>query len=685
MPKIRSFLIALILFTLPLMLIVAQELPQRPTIIRNYLTNGEFEAPYDDLGGVLSREVAEGWTPWSLASEAEYPIFEPASLNSPDRILQGEDAQKFVAFLYTELNAGVYQSVIDLEARLDYTFSINAYIWSSNDETEREVSADPCGTTIEVGIDPTGGIDPNSEAIVWSEPVETCDEYTEHAVTTLVEADTATVFVRAAALEVRVLTEVYLDEAMLLQADAEEAAAQRGTEEPAGTEAADATDEVRPGGDAGIITPPGTEAAVITEEPTPELSLTEEVPATMELQPTAEIFPTDEIALPTEDPGIALTLDAEILGTNSALSATTQADLAAQTAAFDLAATGIILTTTQQAIDAQNTAAAVTNQAGVDADATALIGTSTQIQIQAEMDSTATAIQSTNAAVALQATEIIAQATNIISTVTAQAQLTAGAPTQTAAVIVITATIEPATDVPPTMVVLPTNTPSPEPIIAEPTAAEADVIDATEEAVGSGEDARVIPLSEQFPGRILHTVQNGETVSYLSTLYGSTNEAIIAANGLNENALIYVGQGLLIPVRVPPLPTITPTPAVTNAPTQTVATDVYLVQVGDTLSQIARRYNTTVTTLAQLNGITNINSIRVGQRLQLPGGGAVPSTPNAPTPVPPQTTYMVQPGDSLYIIAIRYRVTIAQLLEANQIENPNRIFVGQRLEIPQVQ
>jgi len=111
---------------------------------------------------------------------------------------------------------------------------------------------------------------------------------------------------------------------------------------------------------------------------------------------------------------------------------------------------------------------------------------------------------------------------------------------------------------------------------------------------------------------------------------------------------------------------------------------VYVVQPNDTLSQIARRFNTTVTTLAQLNGIVNINSIRVGQRLQLPtSGGGIPVPNASPTPATTPVTYVVQPGDSLYKIALQYRVSIQRLAEANQITNPNRIFYGQVLIIPQ--
>jgi LysM repeat protein len=189
-------------------------------------------------------------------------------------------------------------------------------------------------------------------------------------------------------------------------------------------------------------------------------------------------------------------------------------------------------------------------------------------------------------------------------------------------------------------------------------------------------------------------VQNGDTVGRLATLYGSTIEAIVEANGLNQFAFIRVGQQLIVPVRLAAPATSTPTntPEVVIVVTATPGTtapvaesNVYVVQPGDTLSQIAGRYNTTVATLAQLNGIVNPNIIRVGQRLVIPvPGGTTPPPPGNPTPVPSTgaRTYVVQPGDNLFRIALRYGIPMSTLIQANGINNPSRIFVGQQLVIP---
>ncbi len=201
------------------------------------------------------------------------------------------------------------------------------------------------------------------------------------------------------------------------------------------------------------------------------------------------------------------------------------------------------------------------------------------------------------------------------------------------------------------------------------------------------------PVDNQFPQTITHTVQRGDTVSRLAERYGSTISAIIKANGLSSRALIFVGQGLLIPVPISAPATVTPTatPVVVVVTATPGKTGVYIVQPGDTLSQIARKYNSTVNAIASLNGIVNPNRIRVGQQLTIPGAGGPPdpgvvsTSPPTPTQKPiPQLprTYVVRPGDNLYRISLRFGVSMAALANANGIANINLVFAGQVLMIP---
>ena len=125
------------------------------------------------------------------------------------------------------------------------------------------------------------------------------------------------------------------------------------------------------------------------------------------------------------------------------------------------------------------------------------------------------------------------------------------------------------------------------------------------------------------------------------------------------------------PTAVPP----TSAPAPTTAPATGETT--HTVQRGDTLYSIARRYGTTVEAIAAANGITNPNLIRVGQKLTIPTSGSP-----APPPSPGEKTYVVQPGDNLFRIALRYNMSYLYLASYNGISDPSRIYVGQVLRIP---
>lgn len=96
---------------------------------------------------------------------------------------------------------------------------------------------------------------------------------------------------------------------------------------------------------------------------------------------------------------------------------------------------------------------------------------------------------------------------------------------------------------------------------------------------------------------------------------------------------------------------------------------VYIVQRGDTLSAIGRRYGVTVQALVSYNTLSS-TTIYVGQRLLIPG---------QPAPTYP-TTYVVQRGDTLYRIAQRYGTTVAALMQVNNLRS-EAIYVGQRLTI----
>lgn len=102
----------------------------------------------------------------------------------------------------------------------------------------------------------------------------------------------------------------------------------------------------------------------------------------------------------------------------------------------------------------------------------------------------------------------------------------------------------------------------------------------------------------------------------------------------------------------------------------------YTVRPGDSLYLIASRYGVSVAQLKSVNGLTS-DTIYVGQRLVIPGGN--PATP--PGGQSSNSKYVVKAGDSLYKIAHTHGVTVESLKAANGLKT-NTIYVGQVLLIP---
>jgi LysM repeat protein len=107
----------------------------------------------------------------------------------------------------------------------------------------------------------------------------------------------------------------------------------------------------------------------------------------------------------------------------------------------------------------------------------------------------------------------------------------------------------------------------------------------------------------------------------------------------------------------------------------------YVVQAGDTLASIAQRYGITLTDLAQTNGLTWDAWVYVGQQLSIPGQSTPAAAPTNRYGSS-SGVYIVQQGDTLYSIARRYGLSAAELKAANSLANTDFIFGGQQLIIP---
>ncbi len=124
-------------------------------------------------------------------------------------------------------------------------------------------------------------------------------------------------------------------------------------------------------------------------------------------------------------------------------------------------------------------------------------------------------------------------------------------------------------------------------------------------------------------------------------------------------------------------------PAVASAAPSEAGGRVHVVRRGQTLSSIAARYGVSLNAIAKANNLRDWNVIYVGQRLRIPKKGSGASAENVQTNnTRSASVHTVRRGENLSSIAVKYGVTTATLKNANGIRNANRIYVGQRLNIP---
>jgi LysM repeat protein len=170
-----------------------------------------------------------------------------------------------------------------------------------------------------------------------------------------------------------------------------------------------------------------------------------------------------------------------------------------------------------------------------------------------------------------------------------------------------------------------------------------------------------------------YVVQPGDTLFWLAQRFRTTVAALRSLNALASDR-IFVGQVL----RVPGQASATPAPTVAGGGSQTA----YIVQPGDTLFRLSLRFRTTVAALQAANGLGGSIRIYAGQRLLVPGSGPAPAPRPTVTVAPGVVTHVVRSGENLFRIGLRYRTTVAALQAANGLGSSILIYVGQTLVIP---
>ena len=160
---------------------------------------------------------------------------------------------------------------------------------------------------------------------------------------------------------------------------------------------------------------------------------------------------------------------------------------------------------------------------------------------------------------------------------------------------------------------------------------------------------KIVESSEE---KNTYTVQKGNSLYQIAKEYGTTIDELKKINNLTSNNLI-IGQKLILPTLSSP---------------DNQEFDIYTVQKGDSLYQIAKKYNITIDNLKKLNNLTN-NLLSINQQLKVP------------TLKEKYILYTVKKNDSLYQIAKKYNTTVNDIKSLNSL-NSNLLNIGQELKIP---
>ena len=186
-----------------------------------------------------------------------------------------------------------------------------------------------------------------------------------------------------------------------------------------------------------------------------------------------------------------------------------------------------------------------------------------------------------------------------------------------------------------------------------------------------------------------HKIKSGETLSHIAARHRISVAALKQANRMQDDR-IRAGRLLMVPrsLRVATAPSA-PAPA----PAEPLAVSlVHEVRMDESLWTVARKYGVTIEDIAAVNGISIDNTLQPGDKLTIARGSVSASSPavkpaprSGPVAMRPRAlrtlTYEVQQGDSLYVIARRFKVSIADLRRWNALSSSNLIKPGQNLTL----
>jgi LysM repeat protein len=181
-----------------------------------------------------------------------------------------------------------------------------------------------------------------------------------------------------------------------------------------------------------------------------------------------------------------------------------------------------------------------------------------------------------------------------------------------------------------------------------------------------------LPEAEKKPEMITHTVRRGQTISYIAQKYRISVSALVAANNITNINQLRIGQVLNIPVN-----------DYYASAVLTSDQDIvfHRVKKGETLTQIAQMYGTSVSKLRSLNNLYGKKYIYAGQSLRVLSKKSPARFSIVPSAKGAKIVHVVKKGETLSEIAEAYNVGLSKIRAWNNLYGTRFIYPGQKLVI----
>jgi peptidoglycan lytic transglycosylase D len=177
---------------------------------------------------------------------------------------------------------------------------------------------------------------------------------------------------------------------------------------------------------------------------------------------------------------------------------------------------------------------------------------------------------------------------------------------------------------------------------------------------------------------IEHFVVKGETLGGIALRYRVSQAMLAAANPKLKSRSIRIGQRVIVPTGGVLSTSVARRMAEPVVAAGTSTGTFHRVRRGETISEIADEFGVTQRELRDWNGLDQRGRIRIGQRLRI----ASPDSPGTAASSEAGKTHLVQPGETLKGLARRYGVSVQALRKANNLSERQALRAGVALKIP---